>query len=73
MAWVQMEPRRPSSSNSPVVWHPPDQAAQGPIQPGPQCLQGWVIHSLSGQSVLFYHLERGSRNMTNENGDSSLR
>jgi len=30
------------------------QAAQGPIQPGLECLQGWGIHSLSGQ--LFQHL-----------------
>jgi len=29
----------------------PDQAAQGPIQPGPECLQGWGIHSLLGQPV----------------------
>jgi len=26
-----------------------DQAAQGPIQPGLEHLQGWGIHSLSGQ------------------------
>ena len=31
-----------------------DQAAQGPIQPGFEHLQGWGIHSLSGQ--LFQHL-----------------
>jgi len=28
-----------------------DQAAQGPIQPGREHLQGWGIHSLSGQPV----------------------
>ena len=28
-----------------------DQAAQGPIQPGLEHLQGWGIHSLSGQPV----------------------
>ena len=28
-----------------------DQVAQGPIQPGPEHLQGWSIHSLSGQPV----------------------
>jgi len=28
-----------------------DQAAQGPIQPGLEHLQGWGIHSLSGQTV----------------------
>ena len=32
----------------------PDQAAQGPIPPGHEHLQGWGIHSLSGQ--LFQHL-----------------
>ena len=31
-----------------------DQAAQGPIQPGLECLQGRGIHSLSGQ--LLQHL-----------------
>jgi len=31
-----------------------DQAAQGLIQAGPEHLQGWGIHSLSGQ--LFQHL-----------------
>ena len=31
-----------------------DQAAQGPIQPGLEHLQGWGIHTLSGQ--LFQHL-----------------
>ena len=34
----------------------PDQAAQGPIQPGLEQLQGWGIHSLSGQ--LFQHLTK---------------
>jgi len=29
----------------------PDQAAQGPIQPGLECLQGWGIHNLLGQPV----------------------
>ena len=28
-----------------------DQAAQGPLQPGLERLQGWGIHSLSGQPV----------------------
>ena len=28
-----------------------DQAAQGPIQPGLEHLQGWSTHSLSGQPV----------------------
>jgi len=32
----------------------PDQAAQGPIQPGLEHLQGWGIHSLSGSP--FQHL-----------------
>ena len=29
--------------------HTPHQAAQGPIQPVPEHLQGWGIHSFSGQ------------------------
>ena len=28
-----------------------DQAAQGPIQPGPEHLQGWSIYNLSGQPM----------------------
>jgi len=28
-----------------------DQAAQSPIQPDLECLQGWGIHYLSGQTV----------------------
>ena len=28
-----------------------DQAAQGPIQPGPEHLQEWSIYSFSGQPV----------------------
>ena len=29
----------------------PDQAAQRPIQPGPEHLQGWGIHNLSGLTL----------------------
>jgi len=37
-------------------YHPPAQAAQGPIQAGLEHLQGWGIHSFSGQPVpLLYH------------------
>lgn len=32
--------------------HSPEQAAQGPIQPDPKCLRGWVTHSFSGQHLL---------------------
>jgi len=28
---------------------PPDQVAQSPVQPGLEHLQGWGIHSFSGQ------------------------
>jgi len=31
---------------------PADQAAQSHIQPGLECLQGWDIHSLSGDENL---------------------
>jgi len=34
---------------------PPDLAAQSHIQPGLECLQGWGIHSLLGQSVPVRH------------------
>ena len=34
---------------------PFDQAAQGPIQTGLECLQRWVIHSFSGQPVSVPH------------------
>jgi len=34
---------------------PPEQAAQSHIQPGLECLQGWGIHSLSGQPVSVCH------------------
>ena len=34
---------------------PPDQAAQSHIQPGLECLQGWGIHNLLGQSVPVSH------------------
>jgi len=30
-------------------YHPPARAVQGPIQPGLEHLQGWGIHSFSGQ------------------------
>ena len=33
----------------------PDQAAQSHIQPGLECLQGWGIHNLLGQSVPVLH------------------
>ena len=36
-----------------------DQAAQGPIQPGCEHLQGWGIHSLSGQPVPAPHHSLG--------------
>ena len=34
---------------------PADQAAQSHIQPGPECLQGWGIHSFLGQPVPVCH------------------
>ena len=33
----------------------PDQAAESHIQPGLECLQGWVIHNLLGQPVPVHH------------------
>jgi len=32
-----------------------DQVAQSPIQPGPECFQGWGLHYLSLQSVPVFH------------------
>lgn len=37
--------------STPPPCHPPDQAAQGPIQSGLEHLQGWEIYSLSEQPV----------------------
>ena len=56
----------------------PAQAAQGPIQPGLEHLQGRGIHSLSGQ--LFQHLTAlsvknsplTSNPITSRNGDSTI-
>jgi len=36
-------------------YHPLDQVAEGPIQPGLEHFQGWGIHSFSGQPVLVPH------------------
>ena len=55
MAWAGRDPKDP---RVPIPCHrqgrqPPhlilDQAAQGPIQPGLEHLQGWGIHNFSGQ------------------------
>jgi len=35
----------------------PDQAPQSHIQPGLECLQGWDIHNLSGQTMGHTELE----------------
>jgi len=43
---------------------PPDQAAQSHIQPGLECLQGWGIHSLLGQPVVWHHHFPSSRLFT---------
>ena len=34
----------------------PAQAAQGPMEPGPECLQGWGSHRFPGQPVPVPHL-----------------
>ena len=60
MAWVGRDLKDHETSNPHHrQGHQPlhlilDQAAQGSIQPGLEHLQGWGIHSLSGQ--LFQHL-----------------
>jgi len=41
---------------TPLPGHqPPDQVAHSPIQPGLEHLQGWGIHSFSGQPVPVPH------------------
>ena len=37
------------------AYHPPAQAAQGPIESGLEGLQGWGTHNFSGQPVLEPH------------------
>jgi len=58
MAWVGRDPK---DQQAPTPCHiqghqPPyltlEQAAQGPVQPGLEHLQGWSIHSLSEQPVI---------------------
>ena len=54
MAWVEKDHNDHRVSTPPRYMQgcqPPDQAAQSHIQPGPECLQGWGIHSLLGQPV----------------------
>ena len=51
MAWVGRD-LKVHSDATPFYgqgYHPAAQAAQGPIQPGLEYLQGWGIHSFSGQ------------------------
>ena len=55
MAWVEKDPH-PFAHPVPTPCYvqgrqPAAQAAQSHIQPGPECLQGWGIHSLLGQPV----------------------
>jgi len=40
---------------------PPDQVAQGPIQPGLERLMGWGIHNLSGQCAPVPHHHPGGQ------------
>ena len=52
--WLGLEgtPKIQRPSSNPLPWagcHPLDQAAQGPIQPGLEHLQGWGIHNHSRQ------------------------
>jgi len=51
MAWVEKEHSDHLISTPCYVQgrQPAAQAAQRPIQPGLECLQGWGIHSLLGQ------------------------
>jgi len=53
MAWVEKDHNDHLVSTPCCVQgrQPAAQAAQSHIQPGPECLQGWDIHSLLGQPV----------------------
>jgi len=57
MAWVGRDPKDyPVPTCCRQSCHPPsDQAAQGPIQPGLEHIQGWSIHSFFGQLVPVPH------------------
>ena len=57
MAWVEKDHNDHWVSTPCYVQghQPADQAAQSHIQPGPECLQGWGIHSLLGQPVPVCH------------------
>ena len=61
MAWVGWDPKEHRVPTPlPQAWQQPPglvlaHAAQGPIQPGLEHLQGWGIHSLSGQPVSAPH------------------
>jgi len=53
MAWVERDAK---DYSVPIPCcgqgsHSADQAAQSPMQPGHECLQGWGIHNCSGQPV----------------------
>ena len=52
MLWVGMDLKaHPAPSPCREQCHPTAQAAQGPIQPGLECLRGWGTHSFSGQLI----------------------
>jgi len=57
MVWVQedLKDDQVPASLCQLLDHVLDQAAQGPIQPGLEHLQGWVTHSFSGQPVPVLH------------------
>jgi len=62
MVWVGKDLK-----DDPIPWHgkgchPPAQAAQGSIQPGLEQLQGWDVHSFSGQPVPVNRYITGWRN-----------
>ena len=57
MAWVERDLNDHLISTPCYVQghQPPEQAAQSHIQPGLECLQGWGIHNLLGESVPVHH------------------
>jgi len=65
MAWVGRELKDHPVPTS-LQWAlPPDPAAQGPIQPGLECLQRWDIHNFTGQPVPVPHCPLSKKYLLN--------
>jgi len=67
---MNLQPPRHRQGHQPP--HLLDQAAQGPIQPGLEHLQGWGIHKLSGQPIPAPHHSCGKELFPDIQPKSSL-